>query len=61
MQLLWNVKIYLVRVIVRTTGMRRNHAENVCKMYLKSKTPIATGNGDSGHCAVVLRELLTLQ
>jgi ornithine carbamoyltransferase len=56
---MWNVKTEVVPTIVRATGIRQNHAENVCKTYLKSTMPVATENGDSGHCTVVMGELLT--
>ena len=42
MQRMWNVKTaQVVPIIVRATGIRQNHAENVCKTYMKSTTPIA--------------------
>jgi len=58
---MWNVKTEVLPIIVRANGMRQNHAEIVCKTCLKITTPIAAGNEDSGHCTVILRELLTLQ
>jgi len=61
MQRMWNVKTEVVLITVRENGMRLNHAENVCKTYLKITTPMATENGDSGHCTLILRELLTFQ
>jgi hypothetical protein len=46
---MWNVKTEVVPITVGVTGMRQNHAENVCNMYLKDTTPIITENGDSGR------------